>query len=98
MEDSSLDKALERIPVSVTAGEFDVGAFEKECSPGNLPVNPFTDDRVLEFLEGTDKGPVCFRYRFEGKNRVKIAVRHVMLLNITLGYDKSYELIDEETP
>ena len=66
MKDPGPDKALERIPVSVSAGEFDVGAFKKECSPGNLPVDPFTDDRVLEFLEGTDKGPVCFCYRFEG--------------------------------
>jgi hypothetical protein len=78
MEKTFRSQLIKGIPVSIPVGELNIRTLEEEGSPCNFPVNPFPDDGILEFLEGTDKGPVGVSDRIQSINRVETAGGHII--------------------
>ncbi len=76
MEDTLSDEVLKGVSIGVPAGKLDVRAFVEEGSLLDLSVDPFFDDRVLEFLERTDEGSICAGNSIEGCYRVKTGICH----------------------
>ena len=76
MDQAIFDEGAKGVAIGIAAGKFDIWAFVEEGSFLDLLIDPFFDDRVLEFLERTDEGSICAGNCIEGRYRVKTGICH----------------------